>query len=252
MAMRVLRGWTNGLVRFANYEIKSEGWKSQFLEIFDRHPIALDLWASDPECRDQVLVKKLQYQIKMYLSLIADKTFRGRPIAPLHPDDLLSLLEEYGSEEGFSYSVRVFKKSDKGFKIYNQAKIIPWGKDKIRIIKTPDFKSLKQYYYTALVEAIESGEILKVAKCLYRQCGKFSHAKKANRKTFCGDSCRWTYNNKRLDRKEQIKNARRKESDRKKKAPALRQISDMVAKKIAAEIKEGKRRPIVVRRKANN
>ncbi len=115
----------------------------------------------------------------------------------------------------------MFKKSDKGFKIYNQAKIIPWGKDRIRIIKTPDFKSLRQYYYTALVEAIESGEILKVAKCRYRQCGKFSHAMKAGRRKYCGDNCRWNYNNNRAGRKEYIKELRRKVSERKKRLPRL-------------------------------
>jgi len=189
MVLRNLKGWMEGVVKFANLKIDRRNWKRQAQNVFE-WPMAMELWEKDPDFRKPTRVEILQKRMKRYLSLVAEPKSRGKPpIAPWNLDDILNDVEAYSMEEGLPYFIRVVRESDGMFEDLKQAKIVNWENERIRTVKFPTYTSLKQYLYTHLAEAIESGEILKVARCQYQDCRKYILAKKKGRK-YCDVKCR--------------------------------------------------------------
>lgn len=91
--------------------------------------------------------------------------------------------------------------------LFKEARELKWGNKTIKVIEVPEYTSLRQFIYTALTQALISGEVFKVIRC--RECGRFSTAEKPMKKLFCDSVCRTNFNNKRADRKETIKKQRR-------------------------------------------
>lgn len=195
MAMRVLFGWTKSLVDFVNLSIKQKDKYVQLSQAF-RETTAVSL-QNDPECQNVEALLKLQRRFKRYLTVIAWPEMRGKPrIAPTRLSDILQVVENYGEEEGFSYSLRIISVKDKKlFRSLNQVKILKWGKQKVRVAKFPHYKSLRQYLFTCLAESLESGEISRIGRCRYKECEKFFVAEKTGRKEYCDVQCRWKHNN---------------------------------------------------------
>ncbi len=204
MVLRVLKGWMEGVVKFANLKIDRRKWKRQAQNVFE-WPMAMELWEKDPDFRKSACVQKLQKRMKRYLSLVAEPKSRGKPpIAPWNLDDILNDVEAYSMEEGLPYFIRVVRESDGMFEDLKQAKIVDWENERVRTVKFPTYTSLEQYLYTHLAEAIESGEILKVARCQYQDCRKFILAKKRDRKLYCDVKCRVNHHN--FGQEEEIQN----------------------------------------------
>lgn len=210
MAKRVIKTWGYRLVEFGNLEIRPQSWKTQWLQLFELKDIALDLWKNDRKCRNPEYAVELQKKIRMYLSLITEPDVRGKPrIAPRNLDDVVVDLEDFSERIGINYSIRILREEDDLFEYYKKVKIVQWGENKIKVIKTPDFKSLEQYLYTCLAESLESGEIWKMNRCQYHKCRKFLLAERKGMKMFCNKLCRWDFNNKKPGRNEYIRRTRK-------------------------------------------
>jgi hypothetical protein len=205
--MRVLTGWVNRLVAFANLKIDRTIWKSQFYE-FMRSPKfkhswrADDLWMEDADCRDVLKIRRLQRRVQKYLELISQDKCKPKEQRRLSTfGELLEDVQSYSMENGLAHFILVIKPEDSDlYKSFYQTRVTKWGGEKIKIGKFPTYNSFEQYIYTCLAEALESGDLFNTARCARKNCGKFIFGERKS-KQFCDNNCRWAYNNTREARK---------------------------------------------------